>query len=196
MFRTLTISAFAAAAVAAATPAFAQVAVGVLECKGGPSGSYIIGSTTSLDCVFKPNGGKAEGYKATVRKVGLDIGFTGQSAMAWMVFAPTSKVGKGALSGNYGGISAGAAVGVGGGANLLVGGSDKSFTLQPVSLQGQTGVNVAAAVTSLELRAAAPSRAARPSSKKKRDYPSHAGMTRIPLHVALFVWDAFATIGL
>ncbi len=171
MFRTLTISAFAAATLAAATPALAQsgTQAGVLECTGGHTMSIIVGSTAALNCTFRPNTGGQESYAATLRRVGLDVGFTDKTALAWVVFAPSQKIGKGGLAGNYVGVSANAAVGVGGGANLLVGGSDKTVTLQPLSIQGQTGLNAAAAVASLELRAAAPpKKASKPSSKKKK----------------------------
>ena len=76
--------------------------------------------------------------------------------MVWAVFAPTRRIGPGDLSGSYGGITAGAAIGIGGNANALVGGSDNSFALQPLSFEGQTGLNVAVGVASLELRDAGP----------------------------------------
>jgi len=76
--------------------------------------------------------------------------------MVWAVFAPTRRIGPGDLSGSYGGVTAGAAIGIGGNANALVGGSDNSFALQPLSFEGQTGLNVAVGVASLELRDAGP----------------------------------------
>ena len=63
----------------------------------------------------------------------------------------TSRIGRGELAGNYGGIGANASVGVGGGGNFLVGGPANAYALQPISVQGQTGLNVAAGVASLEL---------------------------------------------
>jgi len=168
MFRSLTIAVFATAAAMAATPAQSAVQVGVLECVGGPSTSYIVGSAASLNCKFRSSAGGQESYAATVRRVGLDVGFTNATGVSWAVFAPSQKVGKGGLAGNYSGIAANASVGVGGGANLLVGGSNNTITLQPLSVQGQTGVNVAAAATGLELRPAAPPKASKSSSKKKK----------------------------
>jgi len=85
-------------------------------------------------------------------RVGLDVGYTAGSSVGWLVFAPSRNLARGALAGYYGGVSANAALGIGGGANVLVGGLNNSITLQPVSVQGQTGLNVAATVTNVELR--------------------------------------------
>jgi hypothetical protein len=154
MFRFATIFACAALACSVA-PASAQsrVEAGALECRGGASTSFIVGSVTELSCVFRPSaGGAGERYRAVIRHVGLDLGFTEQSAVIWAVLAPSKVIGAGDLAGNYGGVQAGASVGVGVGANVLVGGSNNSFALQPVSVQAQTGLSVAAGIASLELR--------------------------------------------
>jgi hypothetical protein len=88
-----------------------------------------------------------------VRKFGLDLGTTGTQVMQWAVFAPTSDpFGPGALACDYVGATAEATVGVGAGANVLVGGSNQTFTLQPLSVQAQTGLNVALGVTEFQLR--------------------------------------------
>ncbi len=128
------------------------VQVGTLECRGGASFGFIVGSVTNLGCVFRGAGRPDDRYVATVRKVGIDLGFTAESALAWVVFAPTAQLGPGDLSGNYAGAQSSASVGVGVGANALVGGSNNSIALQPLSLQGQVGVNLAVGVESLELR--------------------------------------------
>ena len=91
-------------------------------------------------------------YIATIRKVGLDLGITEETALAWGVYAPVARLGPGDLSGNYAGALGGASLGVGAGGNMLVGGSNNTIALQPLSLQGQVGVNVAAGLESLELR--------------------------------------------
>lgn len=137
-----------------AVPCAAQsrVQAGVLECRGLGTTSFIIGSVHELECIFRSDYGPTLRYHGVVRKLGVDIGFTEQSSLAWGVFAPTRQIGPGDLAGNYAGVSAGAAVGVGGNANALVGGSNNSFALQPVSIEGQTGVNVAVGVADLELR--------------------------------------------
>ena len=129
-----------------------RVQVGVLECRGGASVGFIVGSVTHLGCVFRVEGVPEDRYVATIQKIGLDLGITEETALAWAVFAPTAQLGPGDLSGNYAGAQGSAALGVGGGGNVLVGGSNNSIALQPLSLQGQVGVSIAAGLESLELR--------------------------------------------
>jgi hypothetical protein len=129
-----------------------RVQIGVLECRGGASIGFIVGSVTNLGCVLRADGLPDDRYIATIRKVGVDLGITQESALAWGVFAPTARLGPGALSGNYAGAQGSASVGVGVGGNALIGGSDNSIALQPLSVQGQVGINVAAGLESLELR--------------------------------------------
>ena len=137
-----------------AAPAAAQgrVQAGVLECRGGQTVGLVIGSVTEFGCVYRPDAGPRQAYRATVRRLGLDLGITERTVLVWAVFAPTREVGLGDLSGNFAGVQAGASVGAGVGANALVGGSNNSIALQPLSVQGQAGLNVAAGVASLELR--------------------------------------------
>jgi len=134
------------------TQAQDRVQAGTLECRGGSSVGMVVGSVTNLGCVFRSQGRPDDLYVATVKKIGLDLGITEASALSWIVLAPTAQLGPGDLSGNYAGVNASAAVGVGLGANAMIGGSANSFALQPLSVQGQTGLNVAAGVQSLELR--------------------------------------------
>ena len=129
-----------------------RVQVGVLECRGGASVGFIVGSVTHLGCVLRVDGMPEDRYIATIRKVGLDLGITQESALAWGVFAPVARLGPGDLSGDYAGAQGSATLGVGVGGNVLVGGSNNSIALQPLSVQGQVGVNVAAGLESLELR--------------------------------------------
>jgi hypothetical protein len=84
--------------------------------------------------------------------VGLDIGITEETALAWNVFAPVARLAPGDLAGQYAGADASAVVGLGVGGNVLVGGSNKSIALQPLSVQGGVGLAVAAGLESLELR--------------------------------------------
>ena len=136
-------------------PAAAQsgVQTGVLECRGSGSIGFVIGSVHEFTCIYRSvGGGPVVPYHGVVRKVGLDLGVTEGSVLGWAVFAPTRDIGPGDLAGSYGGVTAGAAVGVGGNANVLVGGSNSSIALQPLSLQGQTGLNLAVGVAALELR--------------------------------------------
>ena len=130
------------------------VEVGTLNCKVEGGVGLIIGSSKGLSCTFRPaGGGQTQRYTGSVDKLGVDIGWTNESRIIWSVFAATNNVPHGALAGSYGGASAEATVGVGVGANALVGGMKNSFTLQPVSVQGQTGLNVAGGLARITLRA-------------------------------------------
>jgi Protein of unknown function (DUF992) len=129
-----------------------QFRAGILQCEGGQNVGFVVGSVTSLECVFQSEGRRPEPYVATVRRFGVDLGFTDQTRFSWAVNAPTTRVGRGNLAGNYGGVGANASVGVGGGGNFLVGGPQNSYALQPISVQGQTGLNVAAGVADIELQ--------------------------------------------
>jgi len=129
-----------------------RVQVGVLECRGGSSIGFIVGSVTNLGCVLRTEGLPEDRYVATIRKVGLDIGITEESALVWGVYGPVARLGPGDLSGNYAGVQGSASIGVGLGGNVLVGGSANSIALQPLSVQGQLGLNIAAGLESLELR--------------------------------------------
>lgn len=147
-----------AAAVALPAPAMAQGAnrtkVGTLTCDISAGIGLIIASKKDVTCMFTPSQpGPREVYVGSISKFGLDIGATTGGEMIWAVYAPTNRK-FGALAGNYGGASAEATVGAGVGANVLIGGSDRTVTLQPVSVQGQAGLNVAAGVAGLELHPA------------------------------------------
>ena len=147
-----------AAAVLAGSLAGAQaqqthrVRVGVLECRGGTSVGFVVGSVTHLGCLLRADGLPEDRYIATIRKVGLDLGITQESTLAWVVYAPVERLGIGDLSGDYAGAQGSASVGVGLGGNVLVGGSANSIALQPLSVQGQVGLAVSAGLESLELR--------------------------------------------
>ena len=130
----------------------AGVNIGTLTCNVSGSIGYIITSAKSMACTFSPAGGPPQHYSGVIRKFGLDIGYSGEAVMTWVVFAPGS-VARGALQGSYGGASAEVSAGLGLGANALIGGFNGSIALQPLSIQGQNGLNVAAGVASLELRA-------------------------------------------
>jgi Protein of unknown function (DUF992) len=142
----------ASIAAASAQQPMQRVQVGILECRGGASIGFVVGSVTNLGCVLRADGVPEDRYIATIRKVGLDLGITQESALAWGVYAPVARLGPGDLSGDYAGAQGSATLGVGVGGNVLVGGSNNSIALQPLSLQGQVGINVAAGLESLELR--------------------------------------------
>jgi len=138
-------------------PAQAYVEAGTLNCRSPGSTSYIVFSSRAFDCVFVPSSGAPpQYYQAFANRFGAQIGFTNDVALGWVVVALTSRVGPGALAGPYVGASGGAAVGIGVAANGLVGGLGNSFTLQPISVEGQGGLNVIATVTGLELRPVVP----------------------------------------
>jgi hypothetical protein len=130
----------------------AHVQIGVLSCKvdGGPG--FVFGSSKDLECKFEGINGLREPYHGSITKFGIDIGFTGSSYMVWTVLAPSSNVPEGALAGNYGGVSAEATVGLGVGANALLGGFQQSIALQPLSGQVQEGLNIAVGISELSLR--------------------------------------------
>lgn len=155
-------SAFAALAVVAAValpaPSMAQAPnrtkAGTLTCDVSAGIGLIITSKKELTCMFTPSQpGPREVYVGSITKFGLDLGATTGGEMVWAVYAPTTRK-FGALAGQYAGASAEATVGAGVGANVLVGGSNRTVTLQPLSVQGQAGLNVAAGVAGLELRPA------------------------------------------
>ncbi|MDO9412395.1 MAG: DUF992 domain-containing protein [Pseudolabrys sp.] len=154
------LSALAALAVTLAMPIYAdaqprdRTKAGTLTCDISAGMGLIIGSKKDVACVFTPAAaGPREVYVGAISKFGLDIGATTGGEMVWTVFAPSSKK-FGALAGEYAGAGAGASVGAGLGANVLVGGSERTVGLQPVSIQGETGLNVAAGVSALSLRPA------------------------------------------
>ncbi len=149
---TISIAIARSAASIASANALPPVRAGILQCQGGQNVGFVVGSVTSLECVFQSEGRRPEPYIATVRRFGLDLGVTEQTRFAWAVNAPEGRVGRGDLTGNYGGVGANASVGIGGGGNFLVGGPANSYALQPISLQGQTGLNVAAGVADIELQ--------------------------------------------
>lgn len=146
---------FAFAVLLATVPAQAQskAKVGMLTCKTAPSVGLIVGSRQRMECVFaSETGPQRETYAGAITRVGLDVGISAGGVLAWAVFAPTAALPHGALRGNYVGASGDISLGVGAGANVLVGGSRNTISLQPLSLEGQVGVNLALGVANLSLR--------------------------------------------
>jgi hypothetical protein len=148
---TLSFAIAALLAPVASASALPPVRAGILQCQGGQNVGFVVGSVTSLQCVFQSEGRRPEPYVATVRRWGVDLGVTDQTRLSWAVNAPDGRVERGTLAGNYGGVGANASVGVGFGGNFLVGGPANAYALQPISVQGQTGLNVAAGVADIEL---------------------------------------------
>lgn len=151
---TLAAAAMLALAAPSASAAGAGVHVGTLQCRVQEGWGHVIASDRDMSCVFRPVDGGSEHYRGSLRRYGVDLGYTSDATLIWGVIAPTSDIGTGALAGDYGGASAQATVGVGLGANVLVGGFDRSIALQPVSVEGNTGLAVAAGVGVITLREA------------------------------------------
>ena len=159
MFRT----AFAAAAVLVAAltmvvgSADAQprrIEVGTLTCAMSSSIGLIVGSQKNVNCVFRGQPGEPEeAYTGTMTTVGLDIGITTGGVIVWTVFADTNRF-VGMLAGRYVGATGEVSIAAGLGANVLVGGSHRTVALQPVSVQGQVGLDIAAGVGELDLHPA------------------------------------------
>ena len=138
------------AEVPAAPAAGERVKVGVLACDVEGGFGFIVASSKRLDCRYNGVGG-VEAYAGRVTRVGADIGVTGKQVLSWTVFAPATTDVFSGLEGGYAGVGASAAVGVGFGTNVLLGGSGRRIVLQPVSIQTGTGVNASAGITGLSL---------------------------------------------
>jgi hypothetical protein len=151
----LTAAALATAAILAASamPASANVEAGVLRCHIAPSIGYVVASQREMRCHFRPTaGGPTHHYVGTAGRIGLDLGVTQQGWLVWGVWAPTNVINRKDLVGTYAGGSAGIALGAGVGGNALLGGSNNTIALQPLSGEGSTGVSVALGITALSLR--------------------------------------------
>jgi hypothetical protein len=144
----------AAAMAIQGTPAQAQggVRVGTLNCNVASGWGFVFGSSRELRCVFSAGPGDEQHYTGSISRFGVDIGFTRGGVLVWAVFAPTTNLAPGSLAGNFAGATASATVGVGAGANVLIGGSNRSISLQPLSIEGNTGLNVAAGIGAITLR--------------------------------------------
>jgi Protein of unknown function (DUF992) len=140
-------------------PALAQtqrVRVGALTCVAGPRAGLVLGSRRDLQCVFRSDvTGRQYAYAGKIRRIGLDVGITRGGRLFWAVFAPTTHVGRSTLRGSYRGASGNVALGVGVGVNVLIGGFRRTVSLQPLSVEGQIGINLALGVTSLSLASTA-----------------------------------------
>lgn len=156
MFRTAiaVASIFAAAlAIAPIAPANAQPArlqVGSLNCSISSGVGMLVGSQRNVACILHSDNMPDETYQGTLSRIGLDIGATSGGRIVWTVFATTNRY-SGMLNGSYVGATAEASIAFGLGANVLVGGSNRSIALQPLSVQGQMGLNIAAGVGTLYL---------------------------------------------
>jgi len=139
-----------AAGFAGSAAAQGGVNLGTLNCNAASSWGFVLGSTRELACTYS-GGGRVEYYRGQISRFGVDIGYTASGILLWGVIAPTAQLRPGDLAGTYGGATASATVGVGLGANALIGGNGNSVTLQPLSVEGTTGLNVAGGVASMTL---------------------------------------------
>ena len=156
MYRLISIL-FVMAIVSLSSPqAFAQTKAGMLVCNTSATIGWIVGSQQKISCTFTPEYNRVpENYFGTIGRIGLDIGVTAAGVMSWLVIAPTDGgLMRGALAGDYVGASADISLGLGVGANVLVGGSNRSVALQPLSVEGEIGINLAIGVAGLTLREA------------------------------------------
>jgi hypothetical protein len=146
------LAAVAVASMLGLLPAAAgSVKLGSLECHVRDGVGLIVMETERMNCTFAPAGGSAEKYVGTIRKYGLTVGAAAGTMIVWDVVGATSAYEPGSLAGDYVGISAEASAGLGVDADALIGGPDKSIALQPVSVRGQTGLDIAVAITEMEL---------------------------------------------
>jgi hypothetical protein len=127
---------------------------GMLRCRLNPSIGFVIFGHQSMECSFQPVSGPVQAYEGAINTVGLDLGVSEGGRLAWAVFGPANGIPNGALAGEYVGASGDVGVGVGAGANVLVGGSNRSIALQPLSLEGSVALNIVAGLSQLKLRPA------------------------------------------
>jgi hypothetical protein len=128
------------------------VKIGVLTCQKSTNVGLIVGSHQTLACQYVPDtGGLSENYRGSINRVGLDLGITAVGQLAWAVYAPTRVPQRGSLAGSYAGATGQASLVVGVGANFLLGGSDNTVALQPLSVEGQVGFNLALGISNLQL---------------------------------------------
>lgn len=128
------------------------VRAGYLTCHVASGWGFVFGSSRTVKCAYTRDKEYTEYYTGSITKFGADIGYLSSAVMLWAVVAPTTNLGEGALAGHYGGATASVALGVGAGANALIGGFKKSIALQPISIEGQNGLNVAAGIAQLTLK--------------------------------------------
>jgi len=133
--------------------------VGVLTCSqvAGTKRNLLITSSVDVNCTYDGDDGSSEKYQGeTGIGLGIDLSWKSEEIVKWVVIAASNDISPNnhALAGKYYGAKAEATAGVGAQANVLVGGGDKSFTLQPLSLGGQTGFGAAGGLGYLYLEAA------------------------------------------
>jgi len=124
---------------------------GFLTCHVESGFGFIFGSTRNVACTYSTSSGQSENYKGHIHKFGADIGYLSSAVILWGVYAHSTIEGPGVLVGDYTGATVSATVGIGGGLNVLAGGSEKSITLQPISIEGNQGLNIGAGIMQMTL---------------------------------------------
>ena len=145
-------AALASFSIAAVGPAWSNTQLGMLKCDTSIGIGEILVRKQTMTCVFTHSDGKSENYTGTVHQYGVEIGMVKEGHLAWAVFAVSPASGAGLLAGKYGGVDASVAAGIGLGADVLVGGTGKAFSLQPFAVEGEPGIGIAAGVEQIELK--------------------------------------------
>lgn len=128
--------------------------VGTLSCDVSSGLGLFVFEKQKLSCTFvEGSSGRIDAYHGSIDQFGVALGAVKSGHLVWGVLSATAGAPQGALAGTYAGVGANASIGVGAGANVLVGGSDRAFSLQPISVEGQVGINIAGGVTAVTLKA-------------------------------------------
>ncbi len=153
MLATATVAGLALGVLSSGTPVLAAVTVktGMLTCHVSTGYGFVFGSSRALNCTYAGNG-RVEHYSGDISKFGVDIGYIQSGVIVWAVLAPTTNLAAGALTGDYGGVTAGGSVAVGGSVSGLIGGSNREISLQPFSIEGDKGFNLAAGIETITLK--------------------------------------------
>jgi hypothetical protein len=131
-----------------------SVNLGMLVCDMSKGIGFVLVEKQKMTCEFRPISGPTEQYTGKITDFGIELGEIKEGHLIWGVFAAALlDMQPGALAGNYLGVDADAALGLGVGANAIVGGTGKGFILQPLSVEGEIGVNIAAGIRTVSLEA-------------------------------------------
>ena len=153
LIRRLVPLAAAALALSFSNPAWSNTQLGMLKCDTSIGIGEILVRKQTMTCTFTHSNGQVENYTGKVHQYGVEIGMVEEGHLAWAVFAASPATGTGLLAGKYGGVDASVAAGIGLGVDVLVGGTGKAFSLQPLAVDGEPGIGIAAGVEQVELTA-------------------------------------------
>jgi len=129
--------------------------IGTLNCNVSGSVGLIFGSSKELTCVFITNSGQTERYQGSIKKFGIDIGFTKAAHVLWHVYSLGTDRSAGALDGQFAGGQESVAVGASAGGTGLFGGRNSEIILESVSLaEKSAGLNFADGIAEMSLKPA------------------------------------------